>query len=511
VTVVGGTIDLKIFTGPPQLAGAGFDPPDGIVGGKYSYPMPMNPDPALAATSFTAKNLPTGVKIDPKSGLIEGFPTKAGTFRVTVTAGNAINKVTTSEAEVIIAAFPDNLAGTYAGLVERDDGLNLNMGGRFDGVVTITGAFTGSITLGTSKLPLKGQLDVAQTPPRATVVVKRAGGLRDLVVSFEVENNAIAGNSQVNDGPSAGNIAPITGWRQIWSATAKPGIPANPATEYQTYYTLGLKLAGGPDTLPQGWGYGSFKIAADGKLILAGKTADGEPITCGAFIGPNGEVPVYQPLYMTIPKGSILGVFTVAKGATAAATDNTIGGLLDWVRPLDTKATARTYEAGFGNTGMPVEVDVLGSAYGPITGDTIVMGLFAAVDNVEVTFEDGGIDLSSGPNPNLIFDLGAKNKITVPKAGVDNPGAVTFTLVPGTGFFSGSFTLIDDPNPRPPPAVLKRTVKFQGFIINDGTEEHGVGYALVPQLGEPAPSTVTNLNSDILSGSVDFHPTPVGP
>ncbi|HYF34614.1 MAG TPA: putative Ig domain-containing protein [Prosthecobacter sp.] len=516
MTVVGGTTQLYIFTDKPVITT--FDPPDGIVSGPYQYQVIMNigADADLgkqAATLFSATGLPPGLKIDGKTGIISGIPTKPGSYLVKLTAGNLQGKVT-AEASVEIKLFPADLAGTYAGLVERNDVLNSNMGGRIDLVVTPTGTFTGSLTLGTVKHPLKGQLDVdVRDPdvylPRSTVVVTRTGGLPPLVVFFEIQNNGLVGNSQVNDGT---NIAGISGWRQVWTTVAKPGVPANPATRYETYYTLGIKLAGGPDTLPQGWGYGSFKVAKDGKLSVAGKTADGEGITCGAFVGPNGEVLIFQPLYTTTPKGSLLGQIVIGLGANAeAAIDNTVGGALDWVRPPDTRTIARTYELGFGHTGLPVEVDVFGSSYGPIAGETMVMGVTAGTQNVELVFENGGVDLTSGPSPDIVFDLGAKNKITFPKRVLPNPdpnpAKVTMTLAAATGIFSGSFTLIDNPNPRPPPASLSRLVKFYGIIINDGTENHGIGFFMLPQLGEAAPSTVTNLNSDILSGSVDFRAT----
>jgi hypothetical protein len=104
-----------------------------------------------------------------------------------------------------------------------------------------------------------------------------------------------------------------------------------------------------------------------------------------------------------------------------------------------------------------------------------------------------------------------KNKITLPPPGAGNEGSLKLTVTPGTGLFTGTFTL-DDPDPRkPPPAVpviLKRTVTYTGMMIQDGANQYGQGYFLLPQLPSPGPPATTPTTTAILSGKVVLEPNP---
>jgi ELWxxDGT repeat protein len=508
-TVVGGNTVLTVFTAAPEIAE--FNPPDSVVGAVYDYTLLMNTvKNNIAPTGFAVKGLPPGLKMDAKTGRIFGRPTKGGFYKIIITASNAISKVT-AEKTIEIKDLPAGTVGTFNCLVERNVELNSNMGGRLDLTVTTTGAFTGSLTLGTTKLAVKGELEASPTNafnPRAKVILKRPK-LPDLTVDLEITPDTIAGGSQVQVG---GNIAAITGWRQIWNGTT------NTAASYMGYYTLGLALSGGPSTLPQGVGYASFTVAKDGKLSVAGRTSDGEGVTCGTFVGPIGQVLVFQPLYMTTPKGSLLGQMTVGLGANAP-TGNSISGALDIVRPKDTRKTpSRVYAAGYGHLGMPVELDVFGGLWTPVVGDIHpVMDLEDGVENVEVVFdqtEEALADASqipawitAGAWPSK-FGILSKNKIALP---TPNVTGLKFSMDVAKATFTGSFTLKDS-NPRQiAPLDITRTPTFQGLIVRDGTEVYGVGYYLIPKLPQngdpnadpPVPAT-TPTNSDILSGSVVF-------
>lgn len=496
---VGGTTELRVFNSQPVITT--FDPPNGIISGPYSYQVVMNGAANVTPTSFSAANLPPGLKIDPKTGLISGKPTKAGNFDIKLTAINSIGRPTANKV-VNIALFPANLAGIYAGWVERQ-GINGNLGGRIDLTITGTGTFTGTLLMGTVRYPLTGALDidvdqtVAGDLPRAVLALKRTTSPTPLNLVLEISGNAFTANSKVS---ADGQDADIAGWRQVWHATT------NKATAYAGYYTAAFPLAGveGAD-VPQGSGYGSFTVTNSGTLTLAGKTADGEAITCSGFVGPAGQVVVFQVLYSTTLKGSLLGQLQIGLGVNVLnSVDNTLSGALAWIRPPNAAASARTYEDGFGNV-APVELDVLGSRYVYTVGQ-LILGLSLPVvpDNAKLVFTQGGL-AAANRNPNVIFDIAASNKITMPPLGADNPAAAKLTVAPATGLFSGTF-MLDDPNPRTTlpvtPAIVKRTVTFQGILILDGADPYGSGYFMLLQLPDNGPPPTTPTTSDILTGKV---------
>ncbi|HYF36590.1 MAG TPA: choice-of-anchor D domain-containing protein, partial [Prosthecobacter sp.] len=498
--VAGGTTELRVIDEGPVITT--FDPPDGIVGGPYFAPVVMNGDADKTPTLFTATGLPPGLKMDPKTGNISGRPTKAGTYVIKLTASNSKGKTLPTPATVVIATFPDNVAGNYVGRVARS-GLNGSLGGRIDLTVTPTGTFTGSLTMGVTKHALKGVLDIdvdqtaAGNPPRVVLAIPRAGkpAPTPLDLELEIDNNAFTANSKIS---ADGDEAAIVGWRQVWHTTL------NAAGAYEGYYTMIFRLGAAVAGAPQGSGYGSFKVAKDGKLTLAGRTADGELVTCAGFIGPSGQVVVYQALYAVAVKGSLLGQLQV--GLAGVPADNTLSGALDWIRPPNLAASARIYELGFGNP-TPVPLDAIGGKYTGAAA-TMILGLTTAgTDNARLVFTEGGV-ADSRRDPDVVLDVGLSNKITLPPVGAENEAGVKLTVAAATGIFSGTFVL-DDPDPRkPPPAtpvILKRTVTFQGMLVRDGTEQYGGGFFLLPKLpvGVQTPTT-----TDILSGKVVLEKAP---
>ncbi len=65
--------------------------------------------------TYSASGLPAGLKIDSKTGRVTGSPTKAGTYRITVTAKNAYGSANTV-LTLSVAKFPKSFAGKYNGI-----------------------------------------------------------------------------------------------------------------------------------------------------------------------------------------------------------------------------------------------------------------------------------------------------------------------------------------------------------------------------------------------------------
>ncbi|MDZ4288755.1 MAG: putative Ig domain-containing protein, partial [Prosthecobacter sp.] len=532
----GSPIDLRVFDKAPQLVKP-VTLPDGIIGGTYDFTVPVASDTTRTPTVYAATGLPPGLKINAANGNIYGKPTATKTtdYQVRITVTNPKGKDEQYPTLLKVLALPANLVGVYTGPVERQTVLNGNLGGRFDLLVTGTATFTGKLTMGSAAAyAFAGTLDIdvdGVLPPSATVIVKRTGTPLPppLTVTFTLDPaTGVLSAGAITDGATT---TTFTGWRQIWNATTAP------ATRFLGLYNFALDIPAalaGDATIPQGNGYGAFTVAKDGKLAIAGKTADGETLTVGTFVGPNGQVMMFQPMYANTPKGSFAGHMLIDNKDTDDTLDNTIGAppveYLDqgdppegedppppialpnypvtWLRPAFTAATARTYKAGFG----PIELTPAGARYvAPVAGTTTVPGFVilqlpeGGADNAELVFTEGGLQFAAAtPNndPDVTLTIAKGNKVTV-TAPVGNPAKVVMTPTATTGVFKGTFVL-SQPNPRTvaplTPATVTRTVTFQGLIIKDLDGNYrGYGYFLVAQLPN---NTTLVANTPILSGQV---------
>ncbi len=478
-TQTGGQTQLKVFTEKPVLN----DPqnlPDGVVGGSYNYPAPgfqIGVDPAAekAPLTYTATGLPPGVKVNPKTGLISGRPTKPGNYDVTLTAINSAKSDPVTET-IVIDGFPENLAGTYAALVDRNPTLNDQLGGRLDLTVSSTGALSGSLTFGTERLAIKGGLEVDASgtlPPAFTIELKRKNK-PVAVLTLEIEDLELTGDV---------NGVPVNGWRHVYTADAPP---------FMGYHTFGLRLGDpaqvGEDSLPQGWAYAAFTVAKDGKWKMAGRTADGETITGAAAVGFDGQILVYQALYKPL-QGSLWGSLLLNPVVTEDPFDNILTGDVDWTRPAATNTKTRAYQDGFGLPGtpevLPIPLEAVGGSYRAPGKEELVLDLPGpGTDNVGLLFSEGGLD-DAAQNPNQLLGILAGSKPFNPKP----PGPTLTTLkklTSNTGLFEGTFRLTDaDPRTGATGNVVRDAV-FRGVLIRDDVEgaSYGAGHFLLEALPE---------------------------
>ena len=66
-------------------------------------------------------------------------------------------------------------------------------------------------------------------------------------------------------------------------------------------------------SIPQGFGYNSLNVAADGRLRWSGKAADGQTLTGSTPLGPNGQAGLLQTLYKSMGTLSLLGTLIEAR------------------------------------------------------------------------------------------------------------------------------------------------------------------------------------------------------
>ncbi|MEN3940426.1 autotransporter-associated beta strand repeat-containing protein [Prosthecobacter sp. SYSU 5D2] len=566
VSVTGSEYDLRVFTAAPEFT-AELAFPNGLIGRDYSFQVPVERDDrSKTPEKITASGLPPGLSIDPFSGLISGRPsaTKAGGYRVRITLANKLGKVTREGILTVDDLLP-TVTGAWVGLVDRDPVLGDNLGGRLDLTVTTKATFSGKLMFAGATYGIKGLLNMTDTEPAAAtgkVFIKRKG--KPLPPPLELEftldpvNNTIASGT-ITDGTSTVDIS--EGWRMTYSKL-------EPASTYTGYYTMALGLADdsplipdapplsndGSAIAPLGAGYATFTVAADGKLKIAGKMADGEKLTSSTFIGPDGEIALYQHLYKRIksigryvdaegnliidPKmkatgGSVHGKLVIddKDDADAQNSNNTVGGDVTWVRPPSPSVKDRAFKTGFGFSFSPLQepldIVAVGGRYDP-PADGMILGLTEAAvtdsPNARIEFFYGGdLDFfyrveildaeftSQDPSVNVVVTK--NSKIVVPKDTQSPDAKTTVKAVAKTGRINGSF-VVTDFNPRYPlrPYYVKRSVKFEGVIINEpvsggGTQQVGVGFFLLPQLpnADLNPSS-TDKTSPIYSGRFTLEP-----
>lgn len=416
--------------------------------------------------SFSISGLPKGLTYSTSTGVITGRPSVSGTFNVQLKANNSAGTSAIVTAPLVVNALLDGEIGTFIGFTTRDATANGKLGSRFDLTTSSNGYYTAKLTTGATAKSVSGYM--LDTAPQISIPL--AGST--LNVTFDASHNLITGTH---------GAAVLTGWRQTWNSTT------HPATSRVGYYSASIDLADtldqGQQSIPQGSGYVTFTVGSGGTLTVSGKTSDGQTIGTGGFIGPSGEVLVYQAFYSNL--GSIVGALKLNAAATFA--DNLVSGPLTWLKP---KNTMRAYGLGFG----PVNVKAYGKYLATSSSGHIVLGL-PTTGTAALKFFDGGLQLSLVDPDVAAFTYSSAYAVTMPKAGTaDNPGKATLSINKATGAISGSFTLVETT------PALTRTVSYAGMIVRPETgSSRASGYFVLPQI--PL-SGQTKDNSPSLSGKV---------
>lgn len=431
------------------------------------------------STSLSAKNypssyiitgLPKGLAYDSSTGVISGRPLASGVFSLVARAKNSAGTGDAALYPLVVDERDADLTGSFTGVIGRDATANAGLGGRLNLSITKTGYYTAKVRTGAVTRSAVGYLN--GSTPHLNIAMN--GAL--LTLNIDTQTGDITGTH---------GSAVVTGWRSVWSTTAKP------ATTRIGYYGAALDLADAQDdgviTIPQGSGYLRLTLTASGTATITGRTADNQAVSSTSFISADGHAALYTPLYSN--KGSVVGAVQVMEDL-ASISNNMITGRLSWMRPRVTTPTARTYRDGFG----PVDLAAQGMYLAPKSTGTTILGL-PSTGSLALSFTDGGLHLAAlDPDvPSLIY--AAPNLVTMPAAGsTDNPAKATLSVNKSTGAVTGTFTLVE------PSPALTRKVTWQGQIVRatSGTRR-AAGFFLLPQIpltGQPAGT------SPILSGGV---------
>ena len=442
---------------------------DAIVSGTYHYPITYDPAAHWAPVSFSAGGLPPGLVCNPTTGVISGKPTVKGSVKVTLKATNG-RGTTSLTLPLTIADLAPNTTGSYTGMIDRDVGLNLNLGGKITLNVTPTGAYTGTLTLGATGYGILGALNTSTTSSLAggdtyvTIANKVSAHLTFTIdpSTLHVTTGAVVAG--------ASNVA-FTAWRSV--------VPSALSTGYQTFSLKLDNALANKDAYPQGLGFGWFTVPTTAAAfpvagVLSDGTSFGVPITSTTTsLGSMGEILVYQCIYGG--KGSILGKLVITPGQQN--TDCTSAGSLTWCRPA---IAGRLYAAGF----TPITLTAEGGRIDATKATSVPPGFVDKADNASLSFTLAHVsDNNSVPtSPDVVVTLKKGGGSTFPPL----PNRTTFGFTAATGRFAGTFT-------QTTPA---RVGTYQGILVNHGGVINGDGWFTLPQ-ALPLPTT-----SVILSGAV---------
>lgn len=438
-------------------------------------------DETISATNFPSgfqvTGLPLGLKMDVKTGRITGQLTTASKvntqstltpFKISFKATNAWGTGVVLDFFMTIQPLPALSVGTFNGLVDRSAALNagvdqsVGLGGTLKLTTASTGAFTGSLKLGTVVHALKGTLMTLASGgnPSSIVVIPRRTSLTALTLAFTINSATGVLTGSVKDAVTVPNSVNLSAVR----ASKSPSILG--------LYNSGLlsDAPGNDLAYPRGTGYLTMTVAATGVVSLGGKLADGTAITGSSQLGPDGQVPVHLLLYTNT--GSAQGWSQI----TAATVD----GTLDWFKAAQPiRNTTRSYKNGFLLHALSVE----GGKYIKPTTGLRVMDL---ASGLQVTLSAGGL---TNPIAQLVT-LTTANALAVPT----NSNNVKLTLNATTGLITGSFT---QPGIT---AVTSRKADIYGALIPGSAS--GVGFFNLSENpdtpGETAANTPMNSGSMLL-------------
>ncbi len=240
------------------------------VGVPYNLPLQITSE---SLPTVTVSGLPAGLRFDPATRTISGVPTVSGSGKsVTVTVRNAHPTASVRAFPLTVNALPGWARGNYAGWSDST--------GRGTAALTVSaqGAFSGRLVAeGKSwsfTAPAFAALDVAGARGSVNVVARSGAATLPLLIA-------------ITRPPARPDLPPGFAKAEIFLASA-PGIPVaqlyrsfwkDPGMEsailpYAAYYTAGLVVESGA-----GDGFLGLTVDKAGTTVVAGKLADGTPVT----------------------------------------------------------------------------------------------------------------------------------------------------------------------------------------------------------------------------------------
>lgn len=485
-----GGFTLSVFEGAPAFATD--DTPIVLPAATLGADYPPFQIPADGASLFAVSGLPKGLVLDAATGIISGRPIALNKdpeapFNLVITLSNGAARVQ-RPATLLVNNILTDLDGVYTAWIARTTfsggySHTNNLGGRIDMSVTKLGSISGNLFLGDAK-PIKftGFLNnPAAASPTATLLIRRPG-LSFVPLEFvftiqtpdgadtsrKVLSSAVLRDAFLVPGQTGIRSTAVTGWRRKFDGK-------NPTSVYPGVYNVAVTADGDSETRPKGATLFNLVIKPDGSVNLVGTSADGEKLTGATFVGPTGQVLVFNPLY-TPARGSIVGNLQLNNGTPAEgvnpANNDTVGGTLSWLRPQNTSTKSRAYATGFNLAAA--NLAIAGGRYARTDSTRTILDAQPGAAAL-LEFSDAGLSAAEPADParpDIALTLVDAKKFTI---GANNPRLTTLNLDAAKGLFSGTFSY---------DGAVNKTVKFQGHVIRNGGaagQWQGFGWFLLTQ------------------------------
>ncbi len=398
---------------------------------------------AVTGVTYFATGLPAGLSINSTTGQITGTITaKTGTYTVTYWAQYGTLKSAVQTAQITVTTFPSGMVGSFEGLLRDDDGYPA---GKVSLVVTTTGAFTGKLLSGDTKTySFKGTLalDGDYTTGSKTLSVSRGTGVTPYTLTVAVSSDAVLAATLDGIGDTDSGVKLKTyarGQSSVWKASYT--------------LTLGDAVNFGGTTAPEGDGYATATISANGTLAVKGKLSDGTALTGSLAVAEDGSYRWYLKPYKTV--GNYLGgELTLTARTDDSSRYEASTSDFYWKKPA--ASTDKYYPAGFGPVGLTLDLQ---KWVAPTTAVSLAsqLGLNASGSSLVLVMDGGGLT-NDDPNTYTLpttLTLGSTGLITV--ADATNPTAWNLKVKTSDGSYSGSFTLKD--------GATSRKITLQGVFL----------------------------------------------
>ncbi len=427
-----------------------------IVGVKYAFNASDGQEPA----TYSASGLPSGLRIDSKTGVIYGYPTKPGTFNVKITARRS-DGTTTYTMTLTVDPLPATAQGTFTGYVFDEGGPAgvKRVLGTLSLTVSKTGVPSAKVVMQTASYSFsdKGWDDVTTGGDYHLLMTRTYG--EQLEITVDVGDSTLTGT--LKGGPLGSSAFDVAGQKNRFLDLADTAAQVELA-KYKGYYTVVLPaevcLSCDPvvSNVPYGSGYLTVTVGDKGTVKIAGKVADGTSVSASTTLlkdALGAYVTVFVPLYSK--RGVLSGLLLFTGGATPAEKrlEDHADFLMEWLYP----GTSATMTAN--------RFDEQLSAYGAFYNKTA--SLQAQYGSAHFSAENQ----AWAPVPLVVSST---DVVSLPKDPVINPAQATLSVTKSSGLFKGSFKVVNAATGR------TETLSHVGVLTRAGDVSVGEGAYVWP-------------------------------